>query len=205
MPLYRDQIFPRIYDLLMGLGKLDSRRSAHLSRARGRVLEVGVGTGLNLSHYPEGVTHLTGLDSNAGMLRMLHKHALGQGIEIEGVLAPAESMPFDDDAFDAVVSTHSLCSLSARSLALQEIRRVLHPEGHFIFLEHGLSPDRNVAKWQARLNVIQKRFAAGCLLDVDMEKEIREAGFEMERLIKGYQPGESRTHGYLYEGIATPS
>ena len=126
-------------------------------------------------------------------------------LELEGVFGAAEEMPFDDHSFDTVVSTHSLCSLEDRAKALLEIRRVLTRDGRFLFLEHGLSPDASVARWQSRLNGIQKRFAAGCLLDVDMEAAICSAGFDFEALNKGYQPSESKTHGYLYEGIAVPA
>ena len=204
MPIYRDQIFPRIYDLLMGLGSLDSRRTAHLTPAKGKVLEVGIGTGLNLPHYPETFGQLTGLDASRGMLDKLEAKARKMGFELNAVLAGAEMMPFEDQSFDTVVSTHSLCSMSDRAAALGEIRRVLKSDGRFIFLEHGLSPDQKIAKWQRRVNGVQSRFAVGCLLDVDMEAEIRAAGFCFEKLEKGYQPGESRTHGYLYDGIAVP-
>lgn len=202
MRIYRNHIFPRIYDLLMGMGMLDSRRTKHLSQVGGDILEIGIGTGRNLRHYPEHVTKLTGLDNNAGMLKKLAKITKGQGIELTPFLGRAEKMPFADQSFDTVVSTHSLCSMGDRELALSEVKRVLRPNGRFIFLEHGLSPDANVAKWQSRLNGIQKRFAVGCILDMQVDREISLAGFEFVELTTGYQPHETKTHGYLYEGIA---
>ena len=202
MPIYRDHIFPKIYDLLMGMGKLDLRRGQHLAQVSGNVLEVGIGTGRNLPYYPQDLYSLTGLDNNVGMLKKLAKWQRGEGVALRPVLGRAEKMPFDDDSFDTVVSTHSLCSMEDRSAALAEIRRVLRPGGRFVFLEHGLSPDPKVAQWQSRLNGIQKRFAVGCLLNVPVELEIRQAGFEFLELDQGYQRGESKTHGYLYEGVA---
>ncbi len=205
MSLYRHQLFPRFYDFLMGLGHLDERRSAHLSTVRGKVLEVGIGTGRNLPYYPEQVTHITGLDNNPGMLRQLRTKRSRHELEITPVLGSARRMPFGDDSFDTIVSTHSLCSITDRKRALLEIRRVLKPDGRFVFLEHGRSPDEHVAKWQSRLNGIQKQFAVGCVLDMQVDREIQDAGFECVELHKGYHPRESKTHGYLYEGVAVIS
>lgn len=204
MGVYRDRIFPACYDLLMGMGKLDERRREALAPVRGQILEIGIGTGLNLPHYPATVETITGLDANAGMLRQLEKKLAGGGIEVAFECAGADLLPFEDSSFDTVVLTLVLCSLADRSRAMAEIRRVLRPDGRLVFLEHGLSPDPKVAKWQGRLNAIQKRFAVGCLLDVPVKQELEQAGFGFEKLEMGYQKGESKTHGYLYEGVAVP-
>lgn len=202
MCFYRDRIFPAAYDFLMGMGKLDLRRREALEPVRGKILEVGIGTGRNLSHYPAEVREITGVDPNIGMLRQLAKRQAGARVNVKVEHASAEALPFENDSFDTVVSTHVLCSLSDRSAALSEILRVLRPEGRFVFLEHGLSPDPEIAKWQRRLNPVQQRFAAGCLLDVPVREEIEAAGFSFENLKMGYQKGESKTHAYLYEGVA---
>lgn len=199
MALYREVLFPAAYDFLMGLGSLDERREAHLKGAAGEILEIGIGTGLNLPHYPGAVERITGLDANPGMLRKLEAR---RDARVRPVLANASEMPFGDDRFDTVVSTHTLCSLPDRAAALAEVRRVLKPGGRFLLLEHGRSPDPKVARWQKRLNGIQKRFAVGCLLDVPVEEEVVAAGFRFETLDTGYHARESKTHGYLYEGIA---
>ena len=202
MPIYRDHLFPRIYDFLIGLGSLDSRRGKHLEQVGGDALEIGIGTGLNLPYYPETLNSLTGLDNSAGMLKQLAKWQGKQNIELHPVLGSAERMPFEDNSFDTVVSTHALCSISDRSAALREIGRVLRPDGRLLFLEHGLSPDAKIAAWQRRLNTIQKRFAVGCVLDMPVELEIMQAGFEFLELSMDYQPKDPKTHGFLYEGIA---
>ena len=202
MPVYSDYVFPRIYDLLMGMGALDSRRKRHLEGVRGEVLEVGIGTGRNLGYYPAALNSLTALDKSAGMLKQLVKCKNEVDVVLKPVLGSAECMPFADDSFDTVVSTHSLCSMEDRSAALSEIKRVLRPDGQFVFLEHGLSPELKVARWQRRLNFIQKRFAVGCQLDVAIDQEIQKAGFDFLDLGMGYNKGDSKLTGYIYEGIA---
>lgn len=198
---YQTRAFPAAYDFLMDMGKLESRRASALAEVRGDTLEVGIGTGLNLPHYPDGLTHLTAVDSNPGMLRQLERKLPDSRIQVDFRQASVADLPFPDDQFDTVVSTHVLCSVVDRAAALREIIRVLKPDGRFVFLEHGLSPDPSVANWQKRLNGIQKRFAVGCLLDVPVKDELQAAGFAFESLTMGYQEQESKTHGYLYEGV----
>lgn len=202
MSWYRHRVFPAAYDFLMGLGHLDERREQALAPVQGRTLEIGIGTGRNLDFYPKEVDGLIGLDANPGMLRQLERKRSRFAISLELLSGSAENLPFADDSFDTVVSTHVLCSVGNRPKALSEILRVLRPDGRLVFLEHGLSPDPKVAKWQRRLNGIQKRFAVGCLLDVPVKDELEDAGFEFHKLTMGYQTHESRTHGYLYEGVA---
>ena len=200
MGLYADVLFPKGYDFLMGLSKFDAERKASLAKVQGKVLEVGIGTGLNLPHYPEGIGKLTAVEPNPGMLKKLRKKK--SGIELEVVEAGAEELPFEEASFDTVVTTHVLCSIPDRAKALAEIRRVLRPGGRYVFLEHGLSPDAKVAKWQRRLNGIQRRFAVGCLLDVPVDEELEAAGFGFESLDQYYLKGQSKTHCYFYDGVA---
>jgi len=202
MSWYQHRAFPAAYDFLMGMGRLDERRQQALTPVQGRILEIGIGTGRNLPFYPTDVEQVVGLDANPGMLKQLERKRSSSPIELELHQASADALPFPDRSFDTVVSTHVLCSLPDRPRALAEILRVLRPEGRLVFLEHGLSPDPKVAKWQRRLNGIQKRFAVGCLLDVPVNLELEQAGFSFESLTMGYQEKESKTHGYLYEGAA---
>lgn len=203
MGWYADVLFPKAYDGLMGLSKFDAERQRSLSHVRGRILEIGIGTGLNLPHYPEQITHLTAVEPNPGMLRQLARKE--PRITLETVQAGAEEIPFADGTFDTVVTTHVLCSIPNRSKALAEIRRVLRPDGRYVFLEHGLSPDPSVARWQRRLNGIQQRFAVGCRLDVPVRDEILAAGFGITKLHEYYLRTQSRTHTYFYDGIAAPT
>jgi ubiquinone/menaquinone biosynthesis C-methylase UbiE len=202
MGWYADVLFPKAYDCLMALAKFDDQRRRSLQQVRGKVLEVGIGTGLNLPHYPEELTRLTAVEPNPGMLQKLARKE--SRIELEALQAGAEKLPFEDGSFDTVVTTLVLCSLPNRAKALSEIRRVLRPDGRYVFLEHGLSPDARVARWQRRLNGIQRRFAAGCLLDVPVREELTTAGFEFAGLEEYYLKKQSRTHTYFYDGVAVP-
>lgn len=200
MGLYRDVLFPAGYDLLMGLGGFNRFRAEALGSVRGEVLEIGIGTGLNLSSYPEGIDSITGLEPNPGMVRKLKKRSARQRVKVEPVVAGAEAMPFDPGSFDTVVTTLTLCSVPDRAGALAEIRRVLKPDGKLVVFEHGMSPDERVANWQRRLNPIQRVFASGCVLDVPVREELVSAGFNCSKLSERYLPGESKTHGYVYSG-----
>ena len=200
MGLYRDVLFPAAYDGLMRLGGFDRFRAGALAGVGGEILEVGVGTGLNLPFYPEEVEGITGLEPNPGMVRKLKKRLARQRVKVEAVVAGAEAMPFEAASFDTVVTTLTLCSVPDRAGALAEIRRVLKPEGRLVVFEHGEAPDEKVARWQRRLNPVQRVFASGCVLDVPVRQELEAAGFDCADLSERYLPGESRTHGYVYTG-----
>ena len=178
------------------------RREA-LSPAAGRILEIGFGTGINLGYYPEGTHRVIGVDSNPGVARMARRRAAAHGIEVEHHQLSAEQLPFDAASFDTVVSTFTLCSIPDVQRALAEVRRVLRPDGEFIFLEHGLSPDPPVARWQRRINPVWKVVGDGCHLDRDTTDEVRRSGLEIERLRNFYLPKSLKFAGYMYLGAAT--
>jgi SAM-dependent methyltransferase len=204
MAFYSDRLFPAIYDSVMGMTSLGEPRSRVLSAVRGRILEIGIGTGLNLPHYPGHVERITAIDPNPGMLRKLGLKQPKSRLQLEIACASVDALPFPDASFDTVVSTYVLCSVPDRARALSEILRVLRPDGQLVFLEHGLSPEPRVAKWQRRLNSIQRRLAVGCQLDVPVSSELETAGFSFESLHSGYHPKEFKLHGYLYQGVARP-
>ena len=205
MGIYSNCIFPAAYDFLMRNPRLAEHRRSALAPVRGRILEIGIGTGLSLKAYPRDVEKIWAVDSNAGMLKKLAVKGAAGGIAVEASCAGAESLPYDDNAFDTVACTHVLCSLPELARSLDEIRRVLRPDGQFVFLEHGLSPEARVARWQRRLNAIQKRFAVGCTLDLPLRDVIPQAGFRFETLEEYYLKREAKTHGYLYQGVAVPA
>lgn len=203
MGFYARAIFPRLCDWMMRDPRLAALRSAVLASTSGEVLEIGFGTGLNLPYYPAEVSRLTTADPNPGMNRLALRRIAQSSIRVEPCFLRGEELPFADNSFDCVVSTWTMCSLDNVSQALGQIQRVLRPGGRFLLLEHGLSDDPKIQRWQRRLNPIQRRLAGGCRLDIDVESAVRAEPFrpvEIERFLLDWAP---RTHGTMYRGIAT--
>ncbi len=203
MGLYSDHIFPRFYDRAMDRPFWAKYRQEHLAAVTGEILEIGVGTGLNLPHYPPHVRKITTVDPNPGMNKRLQRRLAEARIEVDTRVLRGESLPFSDASFDCVVSTITLCSIAQREQAVSELFRVLKPGGSLHFLEHGLSPDANVARWQRRLNWLQRNFAAGCSLTVDVRQLLSTQPFQDLQLRTFYMEQTPRTHGYMSLGTAT--
>ncbi|MEO0804455.1 MAG: class I SAM-dependent methyltransferase [Cyanobacteria bacterium J06642_2] len=186
----------------MSADVMEQHRQQVLARARGKVLEVGFGTGLNLPFYPATVEQLTALDTNPGTLAIAERRLAKTTIPVEKVTLNGESLPMVAASFDTVVSTWTLCSIARVSQALNEIHRVLKPDGKFLFIEHGLSPDRSVRVFQNRLNGWQKAIADGCNLNRNIPRLIEDADFEILELESFYAKGLPGFMGYFYKGIA---
>jgi ubiquinone/menaquinone biosynthesis C-methylase UbiE len=204
MGFYADQIFPRVMDWIMRAPRFQELRRQILAPARGHVLEIGFGTGLNLPHYPKGVTWLTAVDPANFPNRLVEKQTTAGSIPVKLVRLGAETLPFDPGLFDTVVSTWTLCTIPDPVAALREVRRVLKPGGQFIFLEHGRSDDPKVATWQKRLNPVQRLIACGCNLDRPIDALIRQAGMTITQFERFQMEGVPRVAGAMYRGIATP-
>lgn len=202
MGFYSQLIFPRLCDFVLDRPFVAKHRRELLSTVDGEVLEIGFGTGLNLAYYPEHVHKITVVDPNPGMQRQARRRIDRAGIEVDQRLLSSEELPFDNQVFDCVVSTFTLCSIEDVERALSEVFRVLKPGGRFLFLEHGLSPDANVQKWQRRLNWLQRRLGDNCRLDRNVSHLVREKPFENVRLDEFYLEQTPRTHGYIYKGTA---
>jgi ubiquinone/menaquinone biosynthesis C-methylase UbiE len=181
---------------------LDEYRRRLLAGARGNILEIGFGTGLNLRHYPGHIRKITAIDGSAGMHRLALRRIRQSHLEVDSRLLDCARLPWQDNTFDCVVSTWTLCSIADVGCALQEIYRVLRNDGRFLFLEHGKSPDPGVRKWQERLNGLEMRMADGCRLDRDIGSLIGEQPFAHVELDQSYLPGVPWTHGYTYRGSA---
>jgi ubiquinone/menaquinone biosynthesis C-methylase UbiE len=167
------------------------------------VLEIGGGSGLNLLHYPIQVTDVTVIDPNPGMIALTEKRLDDVFFPVETLIATAEQLDFADNTFDTVVSTWTLCSIPDVNQALDEIYRVLKPDGQFLFVEHGLSPDPQIRTWQHRLNPLQKNLFDGCHLNRDHQTLVQLHGFALNRQEQFYAPGWPKLLGYTYLGIAT--
>src|SRR5215210_408748 len=186
----RERVAPFLYDRLGGLveRELGSVRRAVLAHARGRVLEMGVGTGFNLPHYPAAVEELVITDAAQGMLRRAKQRATALSHRVHALEASAERLPFDDASFDTVVSTLVLCSVDNQDASLAEIRRVLKPAGLLLFIEHVRADDSRLARWQDRLERPWGLVAAGCHPNRPTLERIEAAAFEVEELEHGKLP-----------------
>ena len=202
MGLYARFILPRLLDLSCRCKVATERRAALVPRASGAVLEVGVGSGLNLRFYSGGsVTRLVAIDPSEAMLSMARKNAAGLAFPVDLRCEPAESLSLGAGSIDTIVMTFTLCSIPEPVRALREMRRVLKPGGHLLFVEHGLAPDPGVRRWQERLNPLWKRVAGGCNLNRKIDALLAESGFRVAELRADYMPGP-RPLTYTYEGSA---
>lgn len=165
--------------------------------------KIGVGAGANLPLYGDAVTHIVGLEPAPRLASMARERAAGTGRPIEILDASADAIPLEGATVDTVVTTWTLCSIGQVQRALGEMRRVLKPEGRFLFVEHGAAPDPTVRRWQDRLTPAWKRLAGGCHLNRPIGQLIEEAGFRIEHLENGYMPGP-KPLTYMYEGAARP-
>jgi ubiquinone/menaquinone biosynthesis C-methylase UbiE len=173
-----------------------------LAHAEGEILEIGFGTGLNLEHYPEHVRHLTAIDPGEGMARIARRRIERSRIDVDLRVQTAEELPFQDGRFDCVVSTWTLCSVRVARRAVTEVSRVLKTGGRFLYLEHGLSEEPGVQRWQRRLTPLQKRIAGGCRLDVDVEALVRSGAFRDVRVERFLLDRTPRIAGSMYRGVA---
>ena len=201
MGFYADRILPHLIRLTMRNKHLDPYRERVVSTAAGRVLEVGIGAGANLPRYGTTVTEVVGLEPSPRLAQMAREAAKSSPREVTIVEASAESIPLDERSVDAVVMTWTLCSIPDPHKALDEIRRVLKPNGRLLFVEHGLAPEAGVQEWQHRLTPLWKRIAGGCHLNRDMNALIAGAGFQIQALQTGYMLGP-RPMTFMYEGSA---
>jgi ubiquinone/menaquinone biosynthesis C-methylase UbiE len=196
-------IAPRLCDFFLNKPLLARHRRTLIATAHGDVLEIGFGTGLNLPYYNEQVRKITAVDPNVGMHRLAQKRVRRARIEVDQRLLSGERLPFEDNRFDCAVSTFALCSIDNVGQAVSEAYRVLKPGGRFLFLEHGLSPEPRVQKWQRRLNRLQVRFANGCHLDRNVKELVAAQSFSSVEVEEFYLERMPKTHGYLYRGFAT--
>jgi ubiquinone/menaquinone biosynthesis C-methylase UbiE len=205
MALYRRFVLPRLIDIACGGDDTARQRQRIVPRARGRVLEVGMGPGLNLPWYDrDRVEVVWGLEPNDAMRTLAADRIEASGLDVRWLDQPGESIPLDDASVDTVVLTFTLCSVDDPHLALREMRRVLRSDGTLLFCEHGRAPDASVRQWQHRVEPVWKRVAGGCHLGRSIPQLVEHAGFRIDELDQGYQPGP-RISGYQYWGSAHPS
>ena len=201
MRFYDRHVLPRLTHLAMRQDLLLPYRRRAVSSARGRVLEIGIGSGLNLPLYPDAVDHVVGVDPSPELLSLAGAASRSDVREVELIKGTAENLPLEDRSVDCVVTSWTLCSVADPRQALSEVRRVLKPGGMFCFVEHGLAPEARVRKWQHRLTPIWSCCAGNCHLDRAPAALVAESGLRTERLETGYAAGP-KPIVFMYEGLA---
>jgi len=190
MGLYAKYILPRATHFLCSAKPIRRQREKVVPLARGRVLEVGIGSGLNLPFYTAGkVQHVWGLDPSKESWALAQQAGVQAEFDVEFVEATAEEIPLDDGSADTVLVTYTLCSIPEILPALGEMRRVLKRSGQLLFCEHGSAPDKAVQRWQNRLNPIWKRMSGGCNLNLPIPSLLKQAGFRIQAMDTMYIPG----------------
>jgi len=204
MGFYDKYLLPRLVHCTCGLKPAMKQRAKVVPRARGKVLEIGIGSGLNVPFYDPGrVEHLWGLDPSAEMWAIACKNARAHHLDAEFIQSGAESIPLDSECVDTVVMTYTMCTIPDAQSALAEIRRVLKPDGYLLFCEHGRAPDEGVRRWQERLNPLWRRLAGGCNLNRPIGELLAQAGFSTPDMQTMYIPGW-RPACFNYWGSARP-
>ena len=204
MGLYARYVLPRLTDLVMRNQVQAEERAKLVPLASGVVLEIGIGSALNLPFYRPGVEKVYGLDPSRELWRIGRRRAEAALFPVEFLHGSAERIPLGDAVVDTVVTTWTLCTIPDPAAALAEVKRVLKPAAALVFVEHGWAPDRHVQLWQSRLTPVWKRVAGGCHMNREIDRLIGDAGFHFRRLDKGYANGP-KILAYLYKGVATPS
>ena len=202
MSFYDNRILPTLINMACGSKPTRKQREKIVPRAYGDVLEVGFGGGLNLPYYDQNnVRRVFGLEPSEGMRRSAAENIAASGLDIELIDLPGEEIPLDDNSVDSVLVTYTLCTIPDAVTALRGMRRVLKPNGHLFYCEHGKAPDQDVHKWQRRLNGGWRRFSGGCNMDRDIPALLREGGFDIEDDNRMYIPG-IRALSYNFWGAA---
>lgn len=204
MGFYENTILPSIIDWSCSMAPIIELRKKVVPLAKGKVLEVGIGSGINLSLYnPAQVEHVWGLEPASGMRRKATKNLSLSPVTVEWLDLPGEAIPLDNNSVDTVLLTYTLCTIPDWKTALQQMHRVLKPQGKLLFCEHGRAPQKSVSKWQDRLTPVWKKFAGGCHLNRPIATCIEESGFTIEEINNLYLEKAPRFAGYMYYGQAS--
>ena len=203
LSFYDKYILPKFLNCACGSKPINYQREKIVPLAEGTVLDVGIGSGLNIPYYNKSkIKYLYGLDPSIELLNLAKPLAKKNELEIEFLECGAEAIPLPNDSIDTVVITYTLCTIPDTQLSNEEIMRVLKPNGKLLFCEHGLAPDINIVKWQKRINPIWNKISGGCNLNRDIPKLIRSSGFKILNMEEMYLPSTPKFAGYNYWGVA---
>lgn len=205
MGLYSKYVLPSVVHFTCSMRPNMRQREKVVPLARGRVLEIGIGSGLNLPYYDaRKVSKLWGLDPSPEMTRIAERSARAVPFDVDFIGLPGEEIPLDNHSVDTIVMTYTLCSIPDTQMALQQMARVLKPGGSLVFCEHGAAPDPEVRRWQDRITPIWKRLGGGCHLNRAIPELIAQGGFRITALETMYIPGW-RPASFNYWGTAAPA
>ena len=203
MSFYEKYILPRFLNCACASEPITYQRKKVVPLAEGKILEVGIGSGLNLPFYNKSkIEEIWGIDPSEELNAMAKKVAIKEDINVNFITSSAEDIPFPNDYFDTVLITYTMCTIPSVLQANKEIRRVLKHNGKMIFCEHGVSPDENIKKWQKRLNSIWGKIAGGCNINRNIPMLIKSSGFKIVEMDEMYLPKTPRIAGYNYWGYA---
>lgn len=203
MGFYQTRILPHLVNLAMRNSHLVPYRERVIAGAEGRVLEVGIGSGLNLPFYSSQARDIFGLEPSPRLIAMTRRAAERSSMPITLIEGSAEAIPLDNHSIDTVITTWTLCTIPEVGRAMREMHRILKPRGKLLFVEHGLAPEANVRKWQDRLTPAWKRIGGGCHLNRPIQALIANEGFIIARIETGYMRG-LKPMSFIYEGSARP-
>ena len=202
MGLYERYVLPRAINLACSSRPSKKQREKVVPLAEGEVLEIGMGSGLNLPYYDtDKVQKVWGLEPSEGMRKLARNRIRDSTIDLEMIDLPGEEIPLDAHSVDTVLVTYTLCTIPDPHRALRGMQRVLRPGGTLLFCEHGIAPDAGVRKWQNRINPIWGRFAGGCNINRDIPRILESSGFCVVHDERMYIPG-IRALSYNYWGSA---
>ena len=198
MGFYDKYLLPKLVHFTCRQNPTMRQRQKVVPQAEGNVLEIGIGSGLNIPFYSsDRVNHLWGLDPSAEMWSIAQKNAADHKLDAEFIQSGAESIPLDDNSADTVLMTFTMCTIPDVHAALSEIKRVLKPSGKLIFCEHGKAPDKHIHRWQNRINPIWKRLAGGCNINRPIDSLLQQSGFISDDMQTMYLPGwKPATYNY---------
>jgi ubiquinone/menaquinone biosynthesis C-methylase UbiE len=203
MSLYEKYVLPKFLNCACGSKPVARQREKVVPLAEGRVLEIGIGSGLNLPFYDKTkVDEIWGLDPSEELSGMARTVATQEGMKVNFISSGAEEIPLPDDHFDSVLITYTMCTIPEVIRANREIRRVLKDQGKMIFCEHGVAPDDNIRKWQKRINPFWGKIAGGCNINRNIPSLIQESGFDIVEMEEMYLPNTPKIAGYNFWGYA---